>query len=281
MSNRYTPRSILLAVLVLFLLATCGRSPQSGSALENAAEFETLAASTGPEAVAARCILWLTDTTESDTLLSGIADALSKDELTSIRASVSQPSMPARADFLEKEAREFLALFSGADSSAHSGGRFWLNIKTDEESLIEISLVNEPEGSELFDLAELADARLCDIIAGAEVERVGRSPLLRLRYEDYPDMETLRSGLRDFFTGRAVERIVQKLGVFSRDGVLWMPEIPRRPVRSWQSAEIAERRRNDRGFVARVQLSTGPGEYADIEIPFILTFEGWRIDGEM
>jgi hypothetical protein len=261
---------------LLLLAAGCSR-PASSSYLENGTELLAMTRDSSSRGLAAAFILWCTDSaaTPSATVP---ATNLNTEALGALRRDVASPARPSSARVEYSDSACALVSFDRA-ADVRERMLFWMKLTMENRRIVGAELIAVPDQYDIYDMEETALEKLRAILVSGETEGAGRKAVRRLDPETFGSLRAVRATLAESYSGRAVEAIMQSLGMYERDNLVWMPAKERPAERLWSRAEIAAVTAEGRGFVARFDMPSRDGESTDTaEIPFILTPDGWRID---
>lgn len=276
---------LLCALSACALLASC-RSPAPPSSLAEARELARTAEDAGGDAAGdaavARMLLWLTDSSAQREITYDSTARLHRADAERLRGELTASGYPSTCTVIERGPDAVLAVFGGMDSAVFSGGRCWLRCALGGGGCITgMELFAEEEPYDVRQRLLQAEQLLRDIIGGSPSEDAGRSHLRQLSQDDYPDLAALRLALREEFSAQASEQIIQSSGIFMRDGAVYCPDVPWRHPLQWEVTDMSVTTRSDRGFTAHASFPTEMQERSEVDIPLVITLDGWRLDAPL
>ena len=156
-------------------------------------------------------------------------------------------------------------------------------VKTSANTITAADVYTEPETFDAIEMITSASKRMQEILAasGGREMHSGNETLHQLSPPLFPDLNAVKTALREFFTAKATEAIVSKLGMKTVDGSVWTAASAARESRSWNDARIAAITRDANGFVLTLAVPVDDFQRTTTAtVPFVMTLEGWKIDGE-
>ena len=280
-SSRWHAFTARVAACLVLIPWGCSTGDAPGSYLDNCGELAVRSRQPGVEGATAAFVLWITDTLPGSSATPPARSAISGADLRSLRAELESPVRPGSAHIVRARNDGAIVCFRQAESG-ETAARVWMSIMFRGQSLSTATVVRTPDEYDIHAIIQAGIEELRNINASGTIEGAGLKSIRRLDFESYPNMSAVRAGLAGFFSPRTVETIVQSYGMYEREGVVAMPERGRISRHAWERAEIQSVMHTDAGFVVRLQVPTRDFQgVSTVDVPFVLTFDGWRIDGEI
>jgi hypothetical protein len=272
-----------IIILHLVLISACGKKQDSNSYLTNSGDFrERSEAADTAEATTSRFVLWLTDTTAMKEKPAALASSMNAEDLDYVKKYFHTAGRPKRGDFIASSGGMSVIAFSGADTMRYPGGHFWLKVKTSAGTVTDAEVFTEPETFDSIEMIMSASKRVQEIHASlsGKDRKAGNETLYQLSPGLYPDLNAVKTALRELFTVNAAVAVIAKLGIKAEGGAVWTSTRSSRESRSWEDARITAISRDAKGFILTLAVPTADFQNTSTTaVPFVMTMEGWRIDG--
>ena len=270
---------MLVTALLLFLLCSCRPKQANTSFLENRDDLAALATRASIDGLTASFVLWCTDTLQGTDARDTPRATLPSTELNVLREVLREPPRPVSARITATQDDGAVVSFSQTTSSGDPY-YFWMVLTFRERTIADVSLVKAAEQYDIDELIGIAADKMKDVLSSGMVEGAGLKAVRRLNPEEFRDIAGVRTELSEAFSLRASELIIKTLGMYEREGLVWMPLHESETRHLWQQATIERVVPNPNGLVVNVQVPLRDSGVSDtLDIPFVLTVDGWRLGG--
>jgi hypothetical protein len=164
----------------------------------------------------------------------------------------------------------------------YPGGHFWLKVEATANTITDAEVFTEPETFDAIEMIMSASKRVQEIhdaLSGKE-QRAGNETSYQISPRVFPDLNAVKTALGEFFTAKATESIITKLGLKTEAGSVWTTKSSSRESRSWEDSRITAISRGAKGFTLTLAVPVDDFQRTTTAtVPFVMTPDGWKIDG--